>query len=271
MKTIFSIIYIGVLCLIMAFSAQQMATSLTLHPSAGNATTMQLSESAEIISARLKTMNFKATVSVNNDNKTIEVKVTEKTSGASPEGVLTSKGNIGFYELLTPSELATRLNEPLHKTPDNGSLICTAEPDKHISDSIEKVLQTANLSSEYKLLWGNKNRESKRCLFAVRKTPVLSKPDIENVKSTESNNGNSPVLQMLFKPDAAKIWAEATKRNLNKPVAIVIDDIVYADPVVRTVIEGGLCELSGDYGMDEINYFLALISNASLPLKLELK
>jgi preprotein translocase subunit SecD len=271
MKTIFSIIFIGVLCLLMAFSTQQTASTLTLQPSTGKATTFQLNESAEILSARLKTMKLKATVSVNKDKNTIEVKIPGKTSGTSVEGLLTSQGNIGIYEVLTPGELATRLNEPLHKTPANGSLICTAEPDKHISDSIEKVLQSANLSSEYKLLWGDKNRESKCCLFAVRKTPVLSKPDIDNVKSSEPKNGNSPVLQIRFKPDAAKIWAEATKNNLNKPVAIVIDNIVYADPVVRTVIEGGLCELSGDFGKDEINYFLALISNASLSLKLEVK
>jgi preprotein translocase subunit SecD len=271
MKTIFSIIFIGVLCLVMAFSAQQQGTAFTLHPSTGKATTVQLNESSGILSARLKTMKLKATVSVNNDKNTIEVKIPEKTSGTSLEALLTSQGNIAFYEILTPGELATSLNEPLHKAPANGSLICTAEPDKHISDSIEKVLQSANLSSEYMLLWGDKNRESKSCLFAVRKMPVLSKPDIENVKSTEPKNGNSPVLQIRFKPDAAKIWAEATKRNLNKPVAIVIDNIVYADPVVRTVIEGGLCELSGDFGKDKINYFLALISNANLPLKLEVR
>jgi preprotein translocase subunit SecD len=271
MKTIFSIIYIGVLCLLMAFSAQQTPTTVTLQASSGKATTVQLNESAGLLSARLKTMKLNATVSVNTDKNTIEVKIPEKISGTSFEGLLTSQGNIGFYEVLTPGELATMFNEPLHKAPANGSLICTADQDKHISDSIEKVLQSANLSSEYKLLWGDKNRESKCCLFAVRKTPVLSKPDIENVKSAELKNGNSPVLQIRFKPEAAKIWAETTKRNLNKPVAIVIDNIVYADPVVRTVIEGGLCELSGDFGKDEISYFLALISNESLPLKLELK
>jgi preprotein translocase subunit SecD len=73
-----------------------------------------------------------------------------------------------------------------------------------------------------------------------------------------------------LKPSAAGIFAEATKINLDKAIAIVIDDQVFYWPVVRNVIEGGKLEVTGNLSEKDVNYFLALVNTDILPLSFTL-
>jgi len=54
-------------------------------------------------------------------------------------------------------------------------------------------------------------------------------------------------------------------------IAIVIDDKVFYTPVVKTPMEKGLCEITGNFTQEEVNYFLALVNNELLPMELILK
>jgi preprotein translocase subunit SecD len=62
-----------------------------------------------------------------------------------------------------------------------------------------------------------------------------------------------------------------TKKNINKPIAEVIDEKVYYTPVVKARIENGLCEISGNLTQKEANYFIALVRNGPLPMAFRLK
>lgn len=62
-----------------------------------------------------------------------------------------------------------------------------------------------------------------------------------------------------------------TKNNLGKPIAIVIDDKVFFTPVVKTSMENGLCEITGNFTQKQVNYFLALVNYGRLPLNFSLK
>jgi SecD/SecF fusion protein len=79
------------------------------------------------------------------------------------------------------------------------------------------------------------------------------------------------MIGIKFKPTASKIWAITTKNNLGKPIAIVLDDKVLYNPVVKTSIESGLCEITGDMTKNEVNYLLALVNNDPLPLVFTIK
>ena len=99
---------------------------------------------------------------------------------------------------------------------------------------------------------------------------MLDRSDVESIKSTTGNNSQSVLIDIKFNVLSGKIWEKATRENLNKPMAIVIDDKVFYDPVVKTAIVTGLCEISGDMTQKEVNYFLALVNNAPLPINFSL-
>src|SRR5581483_6919756 len=50
---------------------------------------------------------------------------------------------------------------------------------------------------------------------------------------------NEVAVAMSMNPSGAKTWARMTEKNVGKPIAIVLDDIVYSAPNVIQKIEGG--------------------------------
>jgi len=100
--------------------------------------------------------------------------------------------------------------------------------------------------------------------------PLLMRSDIESVKIATMKDSQDTKIQIKLKPSAISVFADATKSNLNKVIAIVIDDQVYSWPVVRNVIEGGEIEVSGSFTEKEVNYFPVLFNSEQLPLSFKL-
>ncbi|WP_301920914.1 protein translocase subunit SecDF [Ferruginibacter sp.] len=58
-------------------------------------------------------------------------------------------------------------------------------------------------------------------------------------------------IKMNMTSTGAKKWFDLTKNNVNRPVAIALDDIVYTAPNVVGAIEGGQTEISGKFTTEE--------------------
>jgi SecD/SecF fusion protein len=56
---------------------------------------------------------------------------------------------------------------------------------------------------------------------------------------------------MQMTPLGSKIWARMTTKNVNRPIAIALDDIVYSAPNVNGPIEGGNSQIAGNFSVDE--------------------
>ena len=52
---------------------------------------------------------------------------------------------------------------------------------------------------------------------------------------------------MTMTPEGAREWAIVTRNNLKKPVAIVLDGVVYSAPVIENEINGGQSQISGNF------------------------
>jgi preprotein translocase subunit SecD len=62
------------------------------------------------------------------------------------------------------------------------------------------------------------------------------------------------------------LWAEATRKNLNKSIAVVLDNQVIYDPLVREEISNGSCIITGNFTAEELQYFSILGNNGELPV-----
>lgn len=95
--------------------------------------------------------------------------------------------------------------------------------------------------------------------------PLLTGSDIESVAGKQERNSHGPEIEILFKKTAVTKWAEATLRNLNKPIAIVLDEQLIFSPVTRSQIPNGKCMISGNFSDTEIRYFVAMTQHGELP------
>jgi preprotein translocase subunit SecD len=95
---------------------------------------------------------------------------------------------------------------------------------------------------------------------------VLSGNDMDQMSLREDESG-TVYLSVKFNESAIAVWAEVSKRNIGKPIAILLDGQVIFDPVVREEIFNGDCSLSGNFTKDEVKYFVALGNNGELPVE----
>jgi preprotein translocase subunit SecD len=271
MKTFYYFLFSSFICITLGFSISETSKNVILSAADSNVSNDLLTQSSRIISNRLKTYNLETSVSVISDKSQIKVQIPEDMNVSEIEGLLTSKGNPGFYETLTVKEIADLSNNDLNNKPSESRLACSSIENKHVSDSVESVLKSVKLSADYKLFWGLKNSKSLTCLYAVRTKPALTKADIGSITSIKNSQTRSITIEIKFNQPSAEIWAATTKKCLNKPIVIVIDDKVFYTPVVKTPIENGLCEITGNFSQKEVDYFLALVTNDTLPVNLIIK
>jgi preprotein translocase subunit SecD len=62
------------------------------------------------------------------------------------------------------------------------------------------------------------------------------------------------------------LWADATKRNINYSIALLLDDKVLMAPTIRSEINGGNCEITGNFTQRELRFIAAIGNNRELPV-----
>ncbi len=77
-------------------------------------------------------------------------------------------------------------------------------------------------------------------------------------------------VSMTMKPDAAKQWARITAANIEKQVAIVLDNMVYSAPRVNSVIEGGRSSITGNFTTDEAKDLANVLKSGKMAAKVDI-
>ena len=73
-----------------------------------------------------------------------------------------------------------------------------------------------------------------------------------------------PAIKMDMTSTGAKLWARLTTKNVNRPVAIALDDIVYSAPNVSGPIEGGNSEISGSFTTEQAQDLANILKSGKL-------
>jgi len=81
-------------------------------------------------------------------------------------------------------------------------------------------------------------------LYAIKTLPNTDKARIEGSAIEDARQDFDPMtsevtVEMSMNKQGGKAWADMTTKNTNKPIAIVLDDIVYSAPYVNEPITGG--------------------------------
>jgi len=241
------------------------------------ATKARLSQSAQIISARMKEFSPEEfTVSVIPEKMQIQVVVGPDLDLRTIRNLLTAKGALAVYEtydrksltelLKGDTRLFTLLN--VNNSTDYGAKIGSASV--AVAVKVKKYLKSLGLDQKCKFIWDSESGDSEESLYVLKingeKGPLLVKSEIENVQGGQSKMSKINDIEIRLKEPAVHLWAEATERNIGHAIAIVMDDHILAAPIVRSVITGGKCEISGNFTQTEAKSIASLGNIGELPL-----
>jgi len=108
----------------------------------------------------------------------------------------------------------------------------------------------ASFPANVRFMWGKQVRDDNgkladdMRLYAIKTIPGTDKAKVEGDMITDAEQNFEPttnqvLVNMTMNKNGAKVWGDMTEANKDKPIAIVLDDIVYSAPYVEDRIDGG--------------------------------
>lgn len=107
-------------------------------------------------------------------------------------------------------------------------------------------------------------------LIALKGEPTLQGDAIVSA-SSEFDNMKGSVVNMTMSDKGARDWANITKDNLGRSIAIVLDENVYSYPTVNTQITGGSSEITGNFTPEEANDLANLLKSGKMDVKVRVE
>ncbi len=83
--------------------------------------------------------------------------------------------------------------------------------------------------------------------------------------SQDYDDRGRPAIKMLMTKQGERLWGEMTTDNVGKPLAIVLDNIVYSAPNVINPITSGNSEISGSFTIQEAQDLANILQSGKLP------
>lgn len=93
----------------------------------------------------------------------------------------------------------------------------------------------------------------------------LSGKDLQKASPAFDQGTGEPIIQLAFSSDGAKKFEDITKRNLNKQVAIFLDNEILMAPTVQSVIAGGQAIISGKFTAAQTKELAIQLNAGALP------
>ncbi|MDA0708557.1 MAG: protein translocase subunit SecD [Proteobacteria bacterium] len=104
-------------------------------------------------------------------------------------------------------------------------------------------------------------------LYAIKSRVMVSGEDLAQASQGLDQN-NQVGVNITFNTKGGKQFADATRRNVGKPFAIVLDNEVISAPRINTAILGGSAIITGSFSTQEANDLAMLLRAGALPAPL---
>jgi len=146
-------------------------------------------------------------------------------------------------------------------------------------DKVRRLLDRADIQrlipSDMEFLWsakGQLGQDGKRyfTLYPVKKTAELEGGVITNARATIDPNYNQPIVTMEMNTEGSREWSRITGANINKRIAIVLDQAVFSAPVVRSKITGGHSQIEGMENLEEGKLLEIVLKAGALPAPVDI-
>jgi protein-export membrane protein SecD len=98
----------------------------------------------------------------------------------------------------------------------------------------------------------------------------LSGKNLQRADVSFDSQTNKPQVAIEFDGDGAKMFAQITKENVGKRIAIYLDGQMISAPTVQTEITDGKAVITGNFTLDETKKMVQRLNEGALPLPITL-
>ena len=106
-------------------------------------------------------------------------------------------------------------------------------------------------------------------LYAIKATERSGKAPLEGDVMVDAKDDfdqyGKPCVNMSMNTDGARRWAQLTKQNIGRSIAIVLDGYVYSAPNVQTEITGGNSIITGNFTPDQTKDLANVLKSGKMP------
>ena len=140
----------------------------------------------------------------------------------------------------------------------------------------------AQFDSQLRFMWGaekdyvDEGRKKKGWYLYACRIPENGKARVNGSHISRASQGYDQVagditVDLSMNDEGMEQWSRMTSENINRLVAITMDNVVYSAPKVNTAINGGNTQISGSFSFDEANDLAGLLNGGALPAPLVIK
>lgn len=167
--------------------------------------------------------------------------------------------------------------EPLiqsSKTEDTYRIIVELPGVKDTEEAIDLIGQTAQLDfrEEASLSEGEESTDSAQPEISILdyKPTGLTGRDLTRAQlQFDQTQTGKPVVALTFTDEGRDKFGEITQRNVGKPVAIFLDDMLLTAPVVQQAITTGEAVITGDFTLDQAKNLAIQLNAGALPVPIK--
>jgi SecD/SecF fusion protein len=157
----------------------------------------------------------------------------------------------------------------------NGELYSAEENKAKIMRILDRPEIKRLIPSDMGFVWAAKHRfinEGKKyfALYSVKRTPELTGGVIVNARATIDPNYNTPIVTMEMNTEGSRDWARITGANIQKRIAIIMDNSCFSAPVVQTKIIGGNSQITGMDNIEEAKLLEIVLKAGALPAPVDI-
>jgi preprotein translocase subunit SecD len=105
-------------------------------------------------------------------------------------------------------------------------------------------------------------------LIAVRRSVLISGDQLIDARQEFDQQTNAPVVTIRFDNQGGRRFARVTQENVNRPFAIILDDVVISAPNINEPILGGSAQISGNFTVETANELAIALRSGKLPVAL---
>ena len=130
------------------------------------------------------------------------------------------------------------------------------------------------LPKDLRLKWGVSPSEFDKKgqtfeLYAIKATERNGKAPLEGDVVTDAKDEfdqySKPAVSMVMNQDGARRWAQLTKQNIGRSIAIVLDNYVYSAPNVNSEITGGRSQITGHFTPEQAKDLANVLRSGKMP------
>ena len=204
---------------------------------------------------------------------------------ASPEDIFIEENllNESTFDMSTPKEILKEKPFSGYLRSIPGGIGVIAKEYHTVKELLENPDVKRKIPPSGKFLWSNKFETAQdetgsiieyRQLFYVSADPEISGGMIREPRATMGTAGSDAsgrwVVNLSMSPEGTKTWSRFTGANIDRQVAIVLDNKVYMAPTIRDKIPTGQTQVTGFADVNEAKDIANVLRAGELPAPVEI-